>query len=274
MNEIKKLAKQLYSDDSNAVMQATWKLGEIKDVRAAEVLLEFLKADCNAFGTNHLRARQKDVQDALIKLGKPAVPALLKELNERDFDITMIHILGEIRDASATPDIITFLEDANYQVRKRAVIALGQIGDSRAITPLFKLLGKYDQDFDSRIVFSLNGIGSVYGLIKALESPTFLIRNPAFDYLRRLIRDPGLTPSLEKLFERSAEVKKAAAENENPSKEFKYCICELLVEINRRKNEFLGAQIDIRLDRNFKGPEKPQGESYRLIAQCPRRIAL
>jgi HEAT repeat protein len=52
--------------------------------------------------------------------------------------------LGDIGDSGATEEIITLLDDPDDDVRLEAVVALGKIGDQRAVEPLIKKLKSSD----------------------------------------------------------------------------------------------------------------------------------
>jgi hypothetical protein len=84
--------------------------------------------------------------DALARIGKPAVPALVEALHDPNPDLRDQAALALARigpDAeAAVPDLIAALNDDNEVVRKDAVRALGQIGPqaARAVPELIEVL--------------------------------------------------------------------------------------------------------------------------------------
>jgi len=84
---------------------------------------------------------RQDCLEMLERIGNPAVPALLRELERNDMGIKQRRFLalalGGTRDPRAYDPLVTLLrKDESWQVRADAATALGELGDRRAIEPL------------------------------------------------------------------------------------------------------------------------------------------
>lgn len=67
--------------------------------------------------------------------------------------------LGLLRDRKAVPALAPLLDDDHEQVRAAAIDALGEIGDSWAITPLLARMGKPTRHEHARVVEALRAFG-------------------------------------------------------------------------------------------------------------------
>lgn len=137
-------------------LRAAEVLGEIGDPRAAAPLVELL-------GDEKLGAK-KEIQDAIVKLGKPAVPELIDAMkNYRGLverrDRTrrrVIDILVKIGDEQAIEPLINMLRDSGVQLE--AAGALGEIGDEMAVEPLINALDNESEDVRYQAAKSLKKI--------------------------------------------------------------------------------------------------------------------
>lgn len=108
------------NEDKNLRRHAAEALGEIGDASAVPALAEALK--------------DKDIRgsaiEALVKIGKPAVPALIEALKNENKDVRWIAAtaLGDRGDASAIPTLIEALEEEKHWVRQITIEALVKIG--------------------------------------------------------------------------------------------------------------------------------------------------
>jgi len=118
-------------------------IGEIADdVHTVDFISSFL--------SNKDRFIQQNAVDALGKIGKPAVKALIMALKRQDENIKRFHdeiiqALAAIGDKQAIEPIIDALNDAYYYKRVKAVIALGKFNDKRAYEPLLRALQDKDK---------------------------------------------------------------------------------------------------------------------------------
>ena len=108
-------------------------LGKMKDERVLEPLIAQLRSD----------EFSQDATEALVELGKPAVPKLVAALKDKDENIRKqaVIALGRLQDQDAIDPLIEMLKDKDWFVRLTAAAALEKIGDERgreAIKPLLQ----------------------------------------------------------------------------------------------------------------------------------------
>ena len=149
-------------------------LGEIKDKRAVEPLIEALKDE----GVRHSAATALGrIED------KRALEPLIKVLREDPNEIvrgSAAYALGRIKDKKAVEPLIeTLLEDKDSYARQGAAVALGNIGDKSSVKPLIRALGDQDSYVRSNAVLALGKIGDervVELLKKILEDEDEAVR--------------------------------------------------------------------------------------------------
>ena len=84
-----------------------------------------------------------DAINALVELGQPALPRLVKALKDKDENVRKqaVLALGKIKHAEAIDPLIDMLSDSDWFTRLTSAAALEAIGDDRgreAIKPLMK----------------------------------------------------------------------------------------------------------------------------------------
>jgi hypothetical protein len=122
--------------------------------------------------------------DRIIEIGKPAVEALIIELQSKECNSFTrsfaAEALGRIRDPKAVNPLINILnKDENFFVRSCAAGALGNIGDLKAIDPLIDALKDEYLFVRSSAAEALGNIGdfkAVDPLINALKDEESLVR--------------------------------------------------------------------------------------------------
>ena len=115
-------------------------LGEIGNALAIEPLIKVLNSDGAVAGDEYVRW---DAAEALGKIGDArAVEPLIRALEGGNGSAA-----GALREIGkpAVEQLIDALENENKDVRWDAAIALGDIGDERAVGPLIKALGDDDR---------------------------------------------------------------------------------------------------------------------------------
>lgn len=124
------------NDGQDACRDIVWALGKIGDKRAVTPLIGLLSCD-------DWRLRGK-AAEALGEIGggEGVVEALLKTLEDKNDNVHW-HVawaLGEIQDKRAVEPLLNFLDDSDPRRRWHAVWALGEIRDKRAVKPITSLL--------------------------------------------------------------------------------------------------------------------------------------
>lgn len=105
-------------------------LGEMKSEVTAELLIRFLGHE--DIGTRNLAA------EVLVRLGKYAVPMLVNNITNDDYDVRkfIVDVLGLIRSEKSIDAVSQALWDENMNVTCSAAEALGEIGSAEAIPAL------------------------------------------------------------------------------------------------------------------------------------------
>jgi HEAT repeat protein len=174
-------------------------LGEMGDPRAIAPLITALRdSEWNV---------REAAQDALAQIGPPAVDALIKALREYQIRTFVIQVLGKIKDERvldplmlqlrneefkdvatkalvevglpAVERLMAVLNDKDKNVRKHAVIALGEIGIAEAVEPLIEATKDEDWTVRLQAIAALDLIGDDRGkpVIKALmKDPDFAVQ--------------------------------------------------------------------------------------------------
>jgi len=116
---------QLSSTDPTKRRLAAERLGQDKTVKAVPQLAELLRDADDAV--------RKEASDALVKIGRPSTPAVIKVLDSTKVEleqlrtITVLVKLGPEAE-EAVPTLINFLKNPSTEVRILAATALGKIG--------------------------------------------------------------------------------------------------------------------------------------------------
>jgi HEAT repeat protein len=145
-----------------------------------------------------------EAKRALVRIGAPAVPALIDSVKDRDSHMSDIAIsaLGEIKDPRAVAVLLGVVSMAHnnsvvFGHLGDALNALDAIGDPGSIQPLIAQLNRPPDDGRVRISMGLAGFGApaIDPLIAALSSRDANVRQGAADALGRaseykLTRDP------------------------------------------------------------------------------------
>lgn len=135
----------------------------------------------------------------LLEIGRPAVPFLLKALENAkpDLKYLIIEIISDLRDERATNLLIKFLsnkEDYTASVASVAARALGRIGNAIAIPPLMKVITSTDVElrYESIRALGLLRANDALPLIREAVSDTaqtfmgYFVRTAAIQALGRL----------------------------------------------------------------------------------------
>lgn len=108
--------------------------------------------DYHAGLIKQLNSKDKNVRhqaaNQLVKIGRPAVPALLEALTgeAETAQFMAANVLGDIKDPRAVEPLIWALGVSSPTTRRNAAYALGEIGDERAANPLSRLLNDPEKE--------------------------------------------------------------------------------------------------------------------------------
>jgi HEAT repeat protein len=164
-------------------------LGELRDTRAMDFLIGNL-------GSNYEEVR-REARLALVKIGKPAIKPLIRELDEKWDNWRLreeaARIFGEIQDIRAIESLIGFLGDEGVTIRKEAVLALKKFGEA-AIEPIIQALSdEYVRDNIIEVLTKMRE-PAIKSLIRALKDEDPNIRVGAVLVLREMRAKEAIEP--------------------------------------------------------------------------------
>lgn len=202
------LVKVFKSSDYLTGAEALARLG---DRRAVPVLIESL-AEYDA----ESRSANASLPEALVLMGKQAVPSLVKALGHKNSRVRggVVEVLGKLKPQSAVPGLINALKDRAALVREGAAYVLGEIRARQAVNALLPLLNHQDADMRQAVAFALGRIGStsaVNGLEKSLADHDTKVAWSAAEALRRL-GSAGTNALIRSLSHQDPFVRRTAAE--------------------------------------------------------------
>jgi HEAT repeat protein len=102
-----------------------------------------------------------ELVEAFVRFGAPMVDVLVEELRRDDADArrAAVMALGHIGDARAVPALAALLADGDRDLVVAACGALARLGDGRGFEPLLRLLGDDDVSVRHAAIGALNSIG-------------------------------------------------------------------------------------------------------------------
>jgi len=189
-------------------------LGMLGDKQAADALLGRL-ADKNS------RVREAAVE-ALCRVGdEKTVEVLIEKLEDKDpaFRLHIVRALARLGDERAVPPLVKKLDDKVLEVRIAAASALGDLESRNAVDPLLKKLEETPTkdspvELQKQIIVALGKIGdrkALSAILSILDSPYPDIRKHAAEALGNLGGESAVLPLVEKLADISPEVRNASA---------------------------------------------------------------
>ena len=182
-------------------------LGEIRDVRAVDGLLEVLKD----------KGVAKEAVVALGEIGDArAVNGLLEALKDGDKEIVWFaaRALRKIGDARAVDGLLEVLKDEDKEIARETAWALGEIGDARAVNGLLEALKDEDKEIARETAWGLGEIGdarAVDGLLEALRDEDKRIAWVAARALRKIGDSRAVDGLLEALKDEDKEIARETA---------------------------------------------------------------
>ena len=231
---IEPLISALKDNDSNLRKNVTEALGNIEDTKAVEPLIYTLKDSDLNVRKNAAKALRKigwkpekneigatfwinlEKWDECVKMGAMAVKPLISALKDKDWNVrkNAARALGEIREP-AVESLISALKDEDWNVRTNAVDALGEIGNTKAVEPLISALKYQDHDMQRCAALALGEIGdtrAIEPLISALKDKDKSVRANAAGALREIGDTRAIEPLISALKDEYMYVRKNAAE--------------------------------------------------------------
>jgi len=182
---VKYLLPALKDESEYARRAAVEVLNEVGDARSVKNLLDAIKDD-----DWWVRSR---AADALGKIGGPkVVDAVLQLIKDEDEDIrrAAIEILNQTKDERAISHLIEATKDKDWWVSERAVDALAEIGTKRALPRLVEMLGQQTQIRSlPTVVRALGKLGDtkiIDPLFSALQRPEKEVKIEAIQALAKL----------------------------------------------------------------------------------------
>jgi len=145
---------------------------------------------------NHVlrEGRDPDRQEAartLVKIGDPAVPALIDALSDTGETVCLeaLLALGQIQDSRAVVPLTKLLGDTEPQIRRTSAELLGKFGDVDAVEPLIQTLDGDDEQLKviaAHALANLEDQRAVYPLTQLQDDKDPRVRSAAGDALSRL----------------------------------------------------------------------------------------
>jgi len=160
--------------------EAAEALGKIGNTRAINPLIQAFRYGGSKDPASNMRY---PVAIALAEIGKPAVPALLNALSHKDKDVQpgSAVALGQIGDKRAVQPLMDVLRDGEqyWFLRSNAAEALGRIGDKRAVSVLIGALKDDNSSVRSAAAEALGKLGDARA-----TTPLFSALNDEDNYVR------------------------------------------------------------------------------------------
>jgi HEAT repeat protein len=154
---------------------------------------------------------------ALMSIGKPAVDPLIEVVYHLNFDIRKgaIETLCLIKDPRAIGVLMQSLKDENKEIRWRAALALGEIGEP-AVEPLIMALEDHEVDIQQHAAWCLGKIEepwAVVPLLNILKSGYSFVRWRAAEALGKIKDERAIEPLIHALEDEDLDVRDAAIES-------------------------------------------------------------
>jgi HEAT repeat protein len=186
-DEIKDLVRRRISPDGVARVIATLERASGETIRPLVNLLGWLHDPAIPAALVRLLGAEEarhDVVEAIVRFGSSAVPLLIEQLRAGDLDTRRAAVvaLGRIGDRRAVEPLIELLQERYRDLWVPVASALARLGDARAFEPLLALLADGDVAARQAAVGALNSIGHpdmASRVCALLEHPNPLLRESA-----------------------------------------------------------------------------------------------
>ncbi len=201
--DVEGLINALKFNDAVIKINAMGALARMRDARSIEAIVPYLREPFF----------QMYAVMALANIGDPAVPALVRSLDDKSSMMRAgaARTLRDIIDGRAIEPLIKLLRENNKNVKIEAMHALGRAKDSRAIGPILKVLAD-DAAVNEAASDALILIGepAVWPLINALKTGSMPVKA---DIYRTLVKigKPAIEPLVKSLGDSNPAVRSGAA---------------------------------------------------------------
>jgi HEAT repeat protein len=133
-------------------------------LRSFVLVLGWLRGDAVERALTHMLGTpgvQHELLEAIVRFGAAMVDRLVGQLRSDDLDTRRAAViaLGRIGDARAVAPLIALLEDDDRELLVAATAALARLGDGRAFEALLRLIGDADVSVRHGAIAALNSIG-------------------------------------------------------------------------------------------------------------------
>jgi len=197
----------LHHPDRSIRSRAIFALAEGDDANALDTLLMALCEEQDLLVG-------EDITWALVRMRDVAIDPLMNLLHHTDPLVRhrAVHTLGKIGDARTLGAVITATYDPDNKVVCKAVFALGQLKDTRAVPALIGLLGHSNREVETMLMSVLEGFGAITlpHLIEAMHHDQWQVREHAADVLGVIGMEEGLPVLIEALADAQWQVRFAS----------------------------------------------------------------
>jgi len=168
---------------------------------------------------SHDQGQKARALDELIRRSSTRMKTFINALRDKNPVIRKgaVRALGEIGDSIAVEPLIKAVKDQNKTVRHEAITALGSIGDLKSAEFLVKVLENKNQEQGIRwraatALGETNWIFSVRPLLNALDDQEVTIRKRAVEALGKIRNNQAEGPLVKMLDDKAPDVRTLAAE--------------------------------------------------------------
>jgi HEAT repeat protein len=158
------LLTALTNNDNNMKKAAIETLGKIKDPQSIKPLIPLLKDD--EFGIRYATQR------SLYYLGKPAIDPLIEALKDDNYNVRSgaAVVLGDMKAAEAVNHLCRLVKSKHRSDRISSLEALEKIASSISTEYLIEILKDKDKDIQRKAITALGSIGDVRALMPLLNT--------------------------------------------------------------------------------------------------------
>jgi HEAT repeat protein len=181
-------------------------LGKIKDSRAVEPLVDALSDPDETV--------RKNAVQALVEIGSfPAIEQFITMLGDPSEEVRMLAVRALVE--IGAPAVEMLIDSLKGNVRWYAILALGEIGDPRAVEPLIACLrdtSPFVRQVAANALGKIKDSRAVEPLVDALRDPDGTVRKNAAEALGKSSCLQAVDPLINALRDRNEAVKESAAE--------------------------------------------------------------